>query len=365
MRRHWVIGLILLVSVILAALPAAAQGGDIVSQVNDTPITREAFHARVRLVRWQYLHEMETLYDATGGNLQITDEYVIGRAADLNDPDRLGDDVLHELEEERLLWQTGEKLGVMPTAADTKAREDAFFSLWTGVLVEQLATNQEAQTFIAEWYAAATSYSGMSQADIRLLFEAEALRASLFEYLAQSVPHEELAVESRHILCGFHPENPTDLSAPTPEQREAAETCIQAAQLRLASGESFGVVAADLSVDHASAVQGGNVGWSLVSFLAEGYANAVRDAQLNTVIGPVETEFGLHLIEVLDRKMQTLTDEEFEESVKGYFRLWVQTIWDESSVERTAGWDANIPADPGMEILAPVIIEAVNTLTAP
>jgi hypothetical protein len=205
----------------------------------------------------------------------------------------------------------------------------------------------------------------MSEADIRLLFEAEALRASLFEYLAKSVPHEELAVESRHILCGFHPENPTDLSAPTPEQREAAETCIQAAQLRLASGESFGVVAADLSVDHASAVQGGNVGWSLVSFLAEGYANAVRDAELNTVIGPVETEFGLHLIEVLDRKTQTLTDEEYEESVKGYFRLWVQTIWDESSVERSAGWDANIPADPGMDILAPAIIEAVNTLTAP
>jgi hypothetical protein len=140
MRRHWVIGLALLVSVILAALPAAAQGGDIVSQVNGTPITRDAFHARVRLVRWQYLHEMETLYDATGGNLQITDEYVIGRAADLNDPDRLGDDVLHELEEERLLRQTV-KSSVSCHRCGHQSPRRRLFSLWTGVPVEQLATN--------------------------------------------------------------------------------------------------------------------------------------------------------------------------------------------------------------------------------
>jgi peptidyl-prolyl cis-trans isomerase SurA len=124
-------------------------------------------------------------------------------------------------------------------------------------------------------------------------------------------------------------------------------------------------VAADLSDDRASAIQGGNVGWSLISYLAEGYANAVREAELNTVLGPVETEFGLHLIEVLDRKKQTLTQAEFEESASGYFRLWVQTIWGDATIERSADWNADIPTDPGLSTLAPEVITAVNALVAP
>jgi hypothetical protein len=365
MRRYLMIRLALLVLVIAVARPAAAQEVAVASQVNGDPISSAAFHARVRLVRWQYLREIETLYEATGGNLQLTGDYVTNLVASLNDPIQLGNDVLHEMEEERLLWQAGEEFGVTPAAEDAQAQEDNFFSLWTNVPVDQLAASEDAQAFKTDWYATATAMSGMSENDIRFLFETEALRINLYAYLAQSVPAEELAVESRHILCSFHPDNPADLTPPTPEQREAAETCIQAAQLRLASGEAFGVVAADLSVDQASAVQGGNVGWMLLSYLAEGYANAVRDADLNTVIGPVETEFGLHLIEVLDHRMQQLTAEEFQNSVSGYFRLWVQTLWDTAIVVRSAGWDAAIPVDPGLDILAPSIRDAVDTLVAP
>jgi hypothetical protein len=316
-------------------------------------------------VRWQYLYVIEALYNATGGNLGVTRDFVIGRVASLNDPAALGEAVLHELEEERLLWQTGEALGITPAAEDALAREAAFFSGWTNIPTDQLAADADAQAFIADWYARATAASGLSENDIRVLFENEALRAKLFEYLAQSVPQAEEAVDSRHILCSFHPDNPADLTPPTPEQRDAAETCIQAAQLRLASGETFGVVAADLSDDRASAIQGGNVGWSLISYLAEGYANAVREAELNTVLGPVETEFGLHLIEVLDRKKQTLTQAEFEESASGYFRLWVQTIWGDATIERSADWNADIPTDPGLSTLAPEVITAVNALVAP
>jgi hypothetical protein len=360
--RRFVIPLVTAVLMLGAALPAAAQDVTVVSQVNDDSITRTAFEARVRLVRWQYLNEIETLYEATGGNLQITADYVNNHVAALNDPVQLGDDVLHEMEEERLLWQTGEQLDLTPTADETKAQEDGFFSRWTNIAVNQLATSQEAQTFIANWYASATAASGMTADDIRILFETEALRTKLYTYLAQSVPKEEMAVQTRHILCSFHPDNPADPTPPTQEQRDAAESCIQAAQLRLASGEEFSAVAADLSDDQASAVQGGNVGWSLLNYLAESYANAARDADLNTVIGPVETEYGLHLIEVLDRKMQTLTDQEFQDSVNGYFRLWVQSLWNTATVERSADWNAAVPADPAVNTLAPTILAAIDKL---
>jgi hypothetical protein len=361
--RRYVIPLVTAVVMLwTAALPAAAQDVTVVSQINGDTITRAAFEARVRLVRWQYLHEIETLYEVTGGNLQITADYVNNHVAALNDPVQLGDDVLHEMEEERLLWQTGEQLNLTPTADETKTQEDGFFSRWTNIAVDQLATSQEAQTFIANWYTSATAASGMTADDIHFLFETEALRTKLYTYLAQSVPQEEMAVQTRHILCSFHPDNPADLTPPTQEQRDAAESCIQAAQLRLASGEAFSAVAADLSDDQASAVQGGDVGWSLLSYLAGSYANAARDADLNTVIGPVETEFGLHLIEVLDRKMQTLTDQEFQDSVNGYFRLWVQSLWDTATIERSADWNAAVPADPAVNTLAPTILAAIDKL---
>jgi hypothetical protein len=361
--RRYVIPLVTAVMMIgIAVLPAAAQEVTVVSQVNGEPITRATFEARVRLVRWQYLHEIETLYEATGGNLQLTADYVNNHIAALNDPVQLGDDVLHEMEEERLLWQTGQQLNLTPTAEEAQAQEDDFFSRWTSVATDQLATSQEAQIFIADWYASASAASGMTADDIRILFQTEALRTKLYTYLAQSVPQEETAVQTRHILCSLHPENPADMTPPTTEQRAAAESCIQAAQLRLASGEEFGVVAADLSADQASAVQGGNVGWSLLSYLAENYANAARDAELNTVIGPVETEYGLHLIEVLDRKMQTLTDEEYQDSVTGYFRLWVQSLWDAATVQRSADWNTTVPVDPGVNTLAPSILAAIDKL---
>lgn len=351
---------------VLLSVPSAAAQDALpdwaVTAVNGDPIPREAFHARVRLVRWQYLGELKALYEATGGNYDLTPTYVNTLVTNLQDPLLLGDAVLAQMEEERLLWQTGESLGVTPTAEDAAQREAVFFSNWTNVPVDLLATSQEAQTFISTWYAEATAASGLSENDIRILFETEALRSRLYEHLADSVPDEELAVKTRHILCSFHPANPGDLTPPTQEERDAALACIQGARIRLANGEDFAAVAADLSDDEASAIQGGEVGWSLVSYLAESYAAAVQDAELNTLIGPVETEFGLHLIEVLDRKMQTLSEEQLDEAQQGYFRLWLDTLRSEATITRQPDWNAAIPVDPALESLDPAILQAIAAI---
>lgn len=331
-----------------------------VTDINGESIPREAFHARVRLVRWQYLHELEALYEATGGNFGLTPDYVTNLVTYLQDPLVLGDAVLVEMEQERLLWQTGESLGVTPTAEDAVLREALFFSAWTNVSLEILPTSDEARTFIREWYAGATSASGLTENDIRILFETDALRSRLYEHLAASVPAEELTVNTRHILCSFHPDDPGDLTVPTPEQRDAAQTCIQGAQIRLVNGEDFATVAVDISDDRASAVQGGEVGWSLTSYLAESYANAARDAELNTLTGPIETEFGLHLIEVLDRKMQSLTAEQLDEAQQGYFRLWLDTLFADATITRQPDWDVELPLDPALESLDPAALQAIT-----
>jgi len=358
------LGALLALVLLLLTLPVLAQDGDAVSSVNGEPISREAFHARVRLVRWQYLKELTTLYELTGGNLALGAQYALRLVANLEDPAALGDAVLAEMETERLLWQTGEQMGLTPTAEDAEAREAAFFSLWTSVPVSDLAASADAQAFIADWYASAEAASGLVRDDIAVLFATEALRTRLYEHLAASVPTEEPAVRSRHILCSFHPQNVSDTTPPTAEERAAAQSCMRGAQARLATGESFAGVAAALSDDQSSASKGGDLGWVLLSFLTEGYADAVRDAALNAIIGPVETEFGLHLIEVLDRRVQELTAEELNATRQGYFDLWIESLREDATLTRAPDWDAGVPAEPALADLDAPVLEALERLTA-
>ncbi|MBN1680723.1 MAG: peptidylprolyl isomerase [Anaerolineae bacterium] len=361
--RHLLIIALMLAGVIAA--PGQVYSQDmIVSRVNDDAITRDVFHARVRFVRWQYINELVKVHELTAGNLVLVPDYVSTLLYNLENPLVLGSAVLIEMEQERLLWQTGADVGVGPTAEDVQAFEDDFFSLWTDVPAEQITTSDTAQVFIDTWYTEASAASGMSRDDIREIFATEALHSALFDYLGANVPTEEMAVQSRHILCGFHPGNMSNITPPTGDERAAAELCITNAQQRLDNGEAFEDVAATMSDDQSSAVNGGDLGWVTLSYLTQAYADAVRDADLNTLVGPVETEYGLHLIEVLDRRMQTLTEDEIEASKQGYFDLWINTLVDGAAIERSSEWSIDMPTDPGLDTLDPAVANAVNAFNA-
>ncbi|MBI5959828.1 MAG: peptidylprolyl isomerase [Chloroflexi bacterium] len=349
--------------IVFAALPGYAQDPGSASTINGEPIPQSEFLMRVRFVRWQYLGELEKFYELTGGNLGLAPQYVSNLITNLQNPVVLGDAVLTQMEEERLLWQEGQKLGLTPTAEDAAAQENAFFSLWTNVSVNELVMNPLAQQFIAEWYAEAIAISGLTADDIRYIFATEALRNRLYAYIAASVPTEELAVHTRHILCAFDPA-PAAGEAPSPEVRVAAEGCIRAAQARLQAGESFEAVAGDLSADTASAANGGDVGWTILSYLVESYATVARDAELNTVAGPIETGYGLHLLEVLERGMQPLDEEQLAESQSGYFSLWLNALRDQATIERSATWGDGLPDQPGLDTLDPKIQQAVTQFMA-
>jgi parvulin-like peptidyl-prolyl isomerase len=310
------------------------------------------------------LRELEKLYDLTGGNLLLSPDYAGELTTNLQSPDMLGAAVLGQMEDERLLWQAAAELGVAPTEEDLAQREESFFSLWTGVPVDELAVNAEAQSFISTWYAEAVAVSGLSEDDIRAIFATEVLRTRLYTHLGANVPREELAVNSRHILCSFHPDDLNALTPPTDEQRAAADACADEALDRLAAGESFEDVAVALSDDRASAQQGGKVGWVLVSYLAPAYAGVVQDAEVDAILGPIETEFGLHIIQVLDRRMQALSDVEYENSRQGYFRLWLQTLRDEADIQRRDDWNVNLPTEPALDTLDADLLAALETLSA-
>lgn len=77
---------------------------------------------------------------------------------------------------------------------------------------------------------------------------------------------------------------------------------------RINGGEDFAEVAAEVSTD-GSAAQGGALGEDVpLSDLVEPFADAAREAPLGEVVGPVQTQFGWHLIRVDERSTVTFED---------------------------------------------------------
>ena len=74
---------------------------------------------------------------------------------------------------------------------------------------------------------------------------------------------------------------------------------------RLEVGEDFGELAQELSIDTGSGADGGNLGCTSPAGYVEEFAAATLTATIGEVTGPVETQFGFHLIRVDSRTEAT------------------------------------------------------------
>lgn len=71
---------------------------------------------------------------------------------------------------------------------------------------------------------------------------------------------------------------------------------------QLKSGKDFAKMAKLYSLDAASAVKGGDLGWVTADELVPPFAEAMNALPLHVISKPVKSPFGWHLIEVLERK---------------------------------------------------------------
>jgi peptidyl-prolyl cis-trans isomerase SurA len=110
--------------------------------------------------------------------------------------------------------------------------------------------------------------------------------------------HEVTKTHARHILLK------QDANTTTAEATQKINNLYQ----QLKSGADFAQMAKKYSLDVASAVKGGDLGWVVPEELVPAFAKAMNALPLNTVSKPVKTPFGWHLIEVLERK--TMDDSE-------------------------------------------------------
>ena len=105
------------------------------------------------------------------------------------------------------------------------------------------------------------------------------------------------------------------------------------------AGADFGEQAKLLSDDPGSANLGGDLGWSETSVYAPEFRVTAEAAELGIISDPFQTQFGWHILEVLERRVYDNTDEIKERNCVGRIRagkqeeetlLWLQRMRDEA-----------------------------------
>ena len=146
--------------------------------------------------------------------------------------------------------------------------------------------------------------------------------------------HEVTKTHVRHILLK------QDANMTTAEADKQINNLYQ----QLKSGKDFALMAKQYSLDAASAVKGGDLGWVVSDELVAPFAKAMNDLPLNTVSKPVQSPFGWHLIEVLERK--TVDDSEL------FKRQQVrQFLQQRKFAEAVQNWQQHIRTDAYVNIM--------------
>lgn len=128
------------------------------------------------------------------------------------------------------------------------------------------------------------------------LFEAQLYREKLSEVLSEGVNKLEDQVWARHILV---------------EDEETAATVLE----RLENGEAFEDLAVELSIDTGSGAEGGDLGWFNENRMVPEFGEAAFGAEVGDIVGPVESEFGFHIIEILGHEMREMSEADFNNQI--------------------------------------------------
>lgn len=111
---------------------------------------------------------------------------------------------------------------------------------------------------------------------------------------------------------------------------------------RLANGEDFAALARAHSDDKGSALKGGSLDWVGPGDLVKPFEDAMQQLSVNEISAPVQTQFGWHLIQVLERENKDNSAEFKKNLVRDAIRkrkieeeteLWMRRLRDEAFVE--------------------------------
>lgn len=141
-----------------------------------------------------------------------------------------------------------------------------------------------------------------------------------------------IQTHARHILL-----RPSEIQSPQEAQRKLAQM-----RERVLLGEDFAALARAHSEDPGSAASGGDLGWVNPGQMVPEFEKAMADLKPGELSPPVQSQFGWHLIQVLERRDRDVTQERLRAAARQQihsrkanerFEQWIRQLRDEAYVE--------------------------------
>jgi peptidyl-prolyl cis-trans isomerase SurA len=142
----------------------------------------------------------------------------------------------------------------------------------------------------------------------------------------------ENQTHARHILL-----NTTEVLDDT-----AAQQQLKAIRARILSGEDFAAVAKAISDDPQSALAGGDLGWVGPGNFVPAFEAEMNKLQPNEISEPFRTQYGWHILQVLERRVYDATaDKQRQEAILAIRNsrlgdevdIWTRRLRDEAYIE--------------------------------
>jgi peptidyl-prolyl cis-trans isomerase D len=162
------------------------------------------------------------------------------------------------------------------------------------------------------------------------------LRTYMYHYLldkkvmaeiTKDVPKDQEQVWARHILVKTQPEAVIVLD-------------------RLNKGEDWNVIAAELSLDTSNKDNGGDLGWFPRGRMVKAFEDAAFALKPGDISQPVESQFGWHIIQVIDHKTFPVSDADYQTAQEAYYTDWFTKIKTNTDIKINDVYKDLVPGNP-------------------
>lgn len=307
-----------IISVPVESAEKQSKGDNKVAVVNDTVITRNDFDREVTALKQFYKSKGKPLDDSQISNLKTK--------------------VMENLIDRELLYQESRKKGVTVDASVT----DEQFNKWK----KQFSNDEELKNALSQMNLSTAEVKNQikQRMTVQRFIEDQVVKKinvtekelkTYYESHLDSFKRGE-EVRASHILIKVDP------SAEESKKKEAREK-IEMVQKKLQKGEEFTSLAKEFSKCPSSS-NGGDLGYFTRGKMVGPFDKVAFTLKPGEVSNIVETEFGYHLIKVIDKKPATTAGfEEIKSKIEQYLKqkkireeitLYTKKIKEKAKVER-------------------------------
>jgi len=184
--------------------------------------------------------------------------------------------------------------------------------------------------------------TGMSENTFRSLFASKLRTEKLRGVIGQEQDYpEEEQVHVKHILLSL-------------DNLDAASRVLA----RALEGEDFDELAMQFSDDESNANIGGDLGWIARGQMVNSFEQVIFEAEKGVLTELVATQFGLHIVKIVERQVRSLPSSIVEQRRMLAFNEWLLGVRSTTNIDILDWWEPYAPTNPTLQDMYDKIAES-------